>query len=70
MWLTIRLGPNYASEFVKDLGEKLKKADLPQKIMVSYYGLGKNSSFVIHSIHWRFRLIAAMETVRNNTKNN
>ncbi|KAF9778039.1 hypothetical protein BJ322DRAFT_1131609 [Thelephora terrestris] len=27
-------GPNYASEFVKECGEKLKKADLPQKIMV------------------------------------
>jgi len=27
-------GPNYAAEFVKDCGEKLKKADLPQKIMI------------------------------------
>jgi 3-deoxy-7-phosphoheptulonate synthase len=28
-------GPNYASEYVKDCGDRLKKADLPQKIMVS-----------------------------------
>jgi len=27
-------GPNYSAEFVKDCGEKLKKADLPQKIMI------------------------------------
>ena len=32
-------GPNYSAEFVKDCGEKLKKADLPQKIMVSVAGL-------------------------------
>lgn len=32
----VPIGPNYASEFVKDCGEKLKKADLLQKIMVSY----------------------------------
>jgi 3-deoxy-7-phosphoheptulonate synthase len=33
--LNVMSGPNYAAEFVKDCGEKLKKADLPQKIMVS-----------------------------------
>lgn len=31
----VTTGPNYVAEFVKDCGEKLKKADLPQKIMVS-----------------------------------
>ena len=30
-------GPNYAAEYVKDCGEKLKKAGLPQKIMVRVY---------------------------------
>lgn len=34
MSLNVITGPNYAAEFVKDCGEKLKKADLPQKIMV------------------------------------
>jgi 3-deoxy-7-phosphoheptulonate synthase len=29
-------GPNYAAEYVKDCGDRLKKADLPQKIMVSH----------------------------------
>lgn len=27
-------GPNYSAEFVKDCGEKLKKSDLPQKVMI------------------------------------
>jgi 3-deoxy-7-phosphoheptulonate synthase len=34
--LTVLTGPNYSAENVKDCGEKLRKADLPQKIMVSY----------------------------------
>jgi len=27
-------GPNFAAEFVRDAGQKLDKANLPQKIMV------------------------------------
>ena len=33
--LTALIGPNYSAENVRECGEKLKKADLPQKIMVS-----------------------------------
>lgn len=32
-------GPNYEAEYVRDCAEKLKKAGLPQKIMVRNYGL-------------------------------
>ena len=44
--LTTPIGPNYSAENVKDCGEKLKKADLPQKIMVSCRRL---ETFVRHS---------------------
>ena len=53
MRLTVHTGPNYAAEFVKDCGEKLKKADLPQKIMVSYRSLAGVSA---PSIHWTFQI--------------
>ena len=44
-----QIGPNYTAEFVKDCGERLKKADLPQKVMVSYRSLVKPStlSFIL-----------------------
>ena len=37
-------GPNYAAEYVKDCGDRLKKADLPQKIMVNYRSFVSSSS--------------------------
>ena len=70
VWLNVRTGPNYAAEFVKDCGEKLKKADLPQKIMVSHHNLAGASAPLVHSIHRHFRSTAVTATVKNNTKNN
>ena len=62
-------GPNYAAEYVKDCGEKLKKAGLPQKIMVRVYLSIELPSLVDSFFAAARRSIAAMGTAKNNMKN-
>ena len=69
MTLLREIGPNYTAEFVKDCGEKLKKGDLPQKVMVSHHDLVKAQVPLFIVFRRRFRSTAATATVKNSTKN-
>jgi 3-deoxy-7-phosphoheptulonate synthase len=56
-------GPNYAAEYVREYAEKIGKAGLPQKLMVSIEAFCIQSS---SQVHWLARSTAATAIAANN----